>query len=391
LTDGRDKALSIPNESLAGFYDPIKCLGMPLKRIKNLIRPKVQKNFDELQQIYAFPARSTAAKDSLLELYVNMAIASPAICALRLFHDEKLAESFGKAVAYMFDKPEAIAAVELACEKSDEPHYHKVLEYCVHGNLAAVIDEYAHVLNEKDPQMLSQKMLDALNVATASYAVDTYSSFTRTKKKSQNHMRSHFAAAFHQTRIDSDTVQRKENLRTAFNSPFRPFVLATTSIGQEGLDFHNYARKIMHWNLPHNPIDLEQREGRINRFKCLAIRQSLGEKYKEKTFASDVWNEIFDYALSEKRKNDPELVPYWCLTDGGSVKIERFVPMYPYSRDLNDYQRLLQILSLYRVTLGHARQEDLLDYLLKNLEVENIKKLFIDLSPFTKKTSGFKS
>nr|WP_270246095.1 helicase-related protein [Coprococcus sp. AM11-30B] len=44
----------------------------------------------------------------------------------------------------------------------------------------------------------------------------------------------------------------------------RPFVLATTSIGQEGLDFHNYCCVIMHWNLPSNPIDLEQREGRKN-------------------------------------------------------------------------------------------------------------------------------
>ena len=40
---------------------------------------------------------------------------------------------------------------------------------------------------------------------------------------------------------------RKENIRNAFNSPMRPFVLATTSIGQEGLDFHNYCRVIMHW------------------------------------------------------------------------------------------------------------------------------------------------
>ena len=47
----------------------------------------------------------------------------------------------------------------------------------------------------------------------------------------------------------------------AFNSPMRPFVLATTSIGQEGLDFHNYCRVIMHWNLPSNPIDV----GRILR------------------------------------------------------------------------------------------------------------------------------
>ena len=56
-------------------------------------------------------------------------------------------------------------------------------------------------------------------------------------------------------------------------------MLASTSIGQEGLDFHAYCRRIVHWNLPHNPIDFEQREGRINRFMCLAIRQNVAKKY----------------------------------------------------------------------------------------------------------------
>ena len=56
-------------------------------------------------------------------------------------------------------------------------------------------------------------------------------------------------------------------------------MLATTSIGQEGLDFHAYCRKVVHWNLPSNPIDLEQREGRVNRYKCLAVRQNIAQQY----------------------------------------------------------------------------------------------------------------
>jgi len=28
----------------------------------------------------------------------------------------------------------------------------------------------------------------------------------------------------------------------------------------EGLDFHHYCHAIVHWNLPSNPVDLEQRE-----------------------------------------------------------------------------------------------------------------------------------
>ncbi len=35
-------------------------------------------------------------------------------------------------------------------------------------------------------------------------------------------------------------------VRTAFNSPFWPFVLATTSASQKGIDFHRYCRCVVH-------------------------------------------------------------------------------------------------------------------------------------------------
>src|SRR5262249_9273956 len=78
---------------------------------------------------------------------------------------------------------------------------------------------------------------------------------------------------------EDEEKQRKSVVREAFNSPFWPFVLATTSVGQEGLDFHLYCRDVMHWNLPSNPVDLEQREGRINRRDCLAVRQSIARDW----------------------------------------------------------------------------------------------------------------
>ena len=146
-------------------------------------------------------------------------------------------------------------------------------------------------------------------------------------------IRSSYAVGFTKDAGDnSKVVMRKENIRNAFNSPMRPFVLATTSIGQEGLDFHNYCRVIMHWNLPSNPIDLEQREGRINRFKCLAIRQNVADKYGKAdgiTFKRDIWTEMFEAAKAEKQNDQSELVPFWCFGKNQSVKIERLVPMYP--------------------------------------------------------------
>ena len=58
--------------------------------------------------------------------------------------------------------------------------------------------------------------------------------------------------------------------------------------------------------------------------------------------------------------------------------------MYPYSKDKAVYDRLLKILSLYRVTMGQARQEELLEYLFNNHSDQDLKELFINLSPITK-------
>lgn len=63
--------------------------------------------------------------------------------------------------------------------------------------------------------------------------------------------------------------------------------------------------------------------------------------------------------------------------------------MYPLSQDQLRYQRLIKILSLYRMTLGQARQEELLQYIFQNFDdTESLKDLFIDLSPFSRQGDG---
>lgn len=65
--------------------------------------------------------------------------------------------------------------------------------------------------------------------------------------------------------------------------------------------------------------------------------------------------------------------------------IERIFPLYPLSRDGAKYNRLMKILALYRLSLGQARQEDLLDHLLSNgVKEEQLNELFMNLSPFAK-------
>jgi hypothetical protein len=71
------------------------------------------------------------------------------------------------------------------------------------------------------------------------------------------------------------------------------------------------------------------------------------------------------------------------------IHIERIVPMYPFSRDQAAYERLIKILSLYRITLGQAKQEELLEYFMQeDMKQEQLDKLFINLSPYFKKYGG---
>lgn len=365
------------------------------------------RNFDDLRNIYFNEECITLGKmpSDLKDILINMTLGSPTISSLRMYKDyssESLANAvkLGKIIADRFNLTEATAIVELQYgKKSDDAHWKNILKYCIDGNIQSMLDEYAHMLSDGNDmnnmelkeknKLLTTLMCNNLKNHRATYNVDTFDSFRNRingGKERPRKMRSSYAAGFCDVKQDNGKIQRKENLRHSFNSPFRPFILATTSIGQEGLDFHYYCRKIVHWNLPSNPIDLEQREGRINRYKCLAIRQNIVNKYGNIEFEYDIWKEMFDFANSnEARKNQCELVPFWCLPGDTKVKIERIVPNYPFSKDYIKYERLNKILSLYRLSLGQGRQQELLEYLFNNdINKEDLEKLFMNLSPINK-------
>ncbi|MEH2940677.1 hypothetical protein [Lawsonibacter sp. JLR.KK007] len=82
-----------------------------------------------------------------------------------------------------------------------------------------------------------------------------------------------FAAGLYATNREGTNGERRlAEIKNAFNAPIQPFVYATTSIGTEGIDLHWYARDIVHWSVPSRPADLEQREGRVLRYQCHAVR-----------------------------------------------------------------------------------------------------------------------
>jgi hypothetical protein len=341
----------------------------------------------------------------LLQVLAKLAVAAPGNVCLRALGRVTPASSapwlrdaaVGAAGGFrsLFNLPETMAMLDGLDAR--EPYWMRVIEYCLNGDIQAVMDEYVHIslealgLVDQDAEttgkVLSETIRGVLTLRTPSLGVrevaPTRSGGIRTKPQ---RMRTSFALRFRDgSDTDGETASRPEQVRQAFNSPFWPFVLATTSVGQEGLDFHQYAHTVVHWNLPSNPVDLEQREGRVHRYKGHAVRKNLAERYAAVAWtngARDPWAAMFSAASADRALDGSDVVPYWVLE--GSSKIERVVPALPLSRESERLGALRKSLAMYRMVFGQPRQDDLLSYLMTRLPddqlTEALAVLRIDLS-----------
>lgn len=331
-----------------------------------------------------------------------MALASPGVTALRA-----LSRACGGAAALddievrdaatyvswglrsLFNRPESTAVVRAGDDH--EPYWQAVLRHCLDGNLQAVLDEFVHGLvdseglHDEQPAeraaALSGVMEEALTLRASASTVDTIDVTGSSAHLSTHRVRGHFAARFGRGQDEGSQVQREQHVRTAFNSPFWPFVLASTSVGQEGLDFHPYSHAVVHWNLPGNPVDLEQREGRVHRFKGHAVRRNVGLTHGSAALeatSDDPWSAMFAAAKADCPDTN-DLTPFWVYAPEGGVSIERYVPAAPLSREAARYARLLRTVGAYRLVMGQPRQEDLLRYL--GEDAASLDWLHINLTP----------
>ena len=328
----------------------------------------------------------------LPEVLADMALGSPAICLLRAGCSSAEATRGAEAFRGFFNTPEAIAAIDSAVDtgyprREADAHWRNILLYGRDGCLQSALDEYLFLLGGANGSAVAT-LTQALDFRTTSYQVDTFKALSAWVGGNENDagdehwmsLRTHFAAAFsigESEKKDEKGDQRRDRLRLAFNSPFRPFVLVSTSIGQEGLDFHQYCRKVFHWNLPHNPVDLEQREGRIDRWRGLAVRQNVAANYPD----ARSWEERF--AAAEAAGDPSGLIPNWRSGPDAPWRIERIVPLYACSRDEDHYRDLVDILARFRMALGQPDQETLLERFRRFApDPANLRHLFLDLCPF---------
>lgn len=341
--------------------------------------------------------------DDLAEVLALMALAGPGVCGLRALarvcggtsaqgdpHLRDWAYAISAGLRSMFNKPEIVTL--LRSEESTDVFWRAVLEHSYEGCLQAVLDEFVHVLVESEglqdkdgeerAEEIARSIDDALSIKTASNTVEHIHVAGGAIQREEHRVRTHLAARFGRAQTDDKAAIRESSIRTAYNSPFRPFVLASTSVGQEGLDFHTYSHAIVHWNLPGNPVDLEQREGRVHRYKGHAVRKNIARHHADAAFyatVDDPWFAMFLAAESRRREGDSDLTPYWIYAPDDGACIERYVPALPLSKEEQRYRRLLRTVGAYRLVIGQPRQDDLLRYI--GSSSEDLSWLKIDLSP----------
>jgi hypothetical protein len=157
---------------------------------------------------------------------------------------------------------------------------------------------------------------------------------------------------------------RPDEVRRSFNTPFWPHVLATTSVGQEGLDFHPWCSHVVHWDLSSNPLDLEQREGRIQRYAGLSVRRRLAEELRDEVLADPAVDKASPWRCVERHAerfvDKSGLRPWWVL-DGAEIR--RHVFERPFGRDMLRFAQLREQRMIYRLALGQPNQEDFIDVL----------------------------
>ena len=269
-------------------------------------------------------------------------------------------------------------------DEKRSPKWDGVLNYCFQCQIQAMLDEWLYLLNgdfgSSDHEKFIKSIHKVIGLPAGHPAVQE-------PPNGSHPIRRHIVQSFTNDKRREDPEKGgsikpilRDQIRLSFNSPFWPFALVTTSIGQEGLDFHRYCKDIVHWNIPKNPSNFEQREGRIRRYLGKSVRDAIQEN---PNFSwSNVSREMARYApwkvLMEKvcdsLKDDfGGLSPWWVYSPLGEKyqdQINRWLYCHPFSDQAEEYAILKESVLLYRLALGNPNPEDLLETIKRNIDQE---------------------
>jgi hypothetical protein len=277
--------------------------------------------------------------------------------------------------------------------KEGEKYPDALLRVVVDGNLEAVLDEHLWIISKLrslSEGELADELRDGLTLKSGLYHFHPLQG----QRDATFSLRCHVAMPFVQSRVsylDDGEKIRTDEMRRAFNTPFWPYVLATTSVGQEGLDFHAWCDILVHWDLCRNPVDLEQREGRIQRFGGLATRRAIARQLaslalEERGQDESPWARIASLA-DERMSDESGLAPWWVCKDG---TVTRYVFDVPTSEQKHWLQWMKEQRLLYRLALGQPNQEDLIEILSAKAgtDLESVRRAVVNLSPWFREQAG---
>ena len=255
---------------------------------------------------------------------------------------------------------------QAALTRRGQPYTKAIPEAVVAGNLESVLDEHLWIASKLDADAITRFPRDLLKT------LGLHEGRHRLHEPGAGDegflLRCHSAMPFADAKVENALTGQEDRLRTddmrrAFNTPFWPHVLATTSLGQEGLDFHVWCRQLLHWDLCPSPLDLEQREGRIQRFGGLSVRSALAGSLRQKTLnesgeMTSPWAVLATHAEYEFRRDASGRTPWWSCP---GEKIDRLFVVLRQSRQTTKFDHLSRLRWLYRLALGQPHQQDFIE------------------------------
>ena len=284
------------------------------------------------------------------ELLAKYVAGSPFMCAMRVFKNKDTACEIAEAFNVYFAKEGIKQAIVHNGIKNEE----QLLEYCFEGGLGAVMREYVFSGGSAE-EMKTALRFGAENCTKVHvYSADCYNVVNSTPFTINCHYAERFNADHSDNGKSATSKDGKEHFRSchkAFNSPFWPMILCTTSANQEGYDLDRYCHRIMHYSLPPNTMSFEQRDGRIDRRLSLLARRRMVQLYGSKM----QWEELFEDS------DDCGMSPCWtqknyfstCAKSGLTpLRFERIVPYFKMTDEYILYTRLRQYKNHYRSHFG---------------------------------------
>ncbi|MBQ8167378.1 MAG: hypothetical protein IJZ96_10140, partial [Lachnospiraceae bacterium] len=274
-----------------------------------------------------------------------------------------------------------------------ETLYESMLQYGYDGVIYSVFSEYKNVSQKDEIGFVDLiKMVSGIrsNPIKCKTITGDVIEVIKEQHLKTGYAIGHYAGDKLKDSTAATTFARKQEV---FNSPFWPFNYVTTSIGQEGFDFHQYCRIVVHWSLVFDPVRFEQREGRVDRYHSYSNRLNAYELVKEKiNFGSGEcdWNKVYDTLkkhvdyqklLSDSMELFPDFVVP-CVRREFGINRETY-----YLENSYEHKMLNEVLlgvGYYRSLLGQAGadtfEEKFMEFI-EGKEPEEIRKYFLDLRP----------